>query len=116
MFIGQLVVLSTGDEVIYTPWFPRSADNVILTYEEIENGTNVTPTVTVFTKRAEEAGAEPGSSIGTFAQLSTTGIFQASVTNVSDLVRMKMSFTSGAKGGVYRYRFMNPVWYATAKV
>ncbi|MDP3209429.1 MAG: hypothetical protein Q8M65_09805 [Rhodoglobus sp.] len=119
MNIGtQLIAIGTDPRTYYTPWFPKGADDARFTYELIHSnfGTGGTFVVTVVTKNREDAGSEGGTPV-TFSQIGSTGFFEASASNLKQLVRFKMVLTPGDEpegpGGVC-YRILPPTWFAKA--
>lgn len=119
MHIGtQLMTLSTGAKSYYTPWLPKGADNAYFTYELIHQflASGGTFVVTGYTKNREEPGSE-GTSFA-FSQIGSTAFYEASPTNLKQLVRFKVTITPGGSAsdgaqGV-TYRLLPPTWYDKA--
>jgi len=110
-----LVVPGNTSQDYFTPWFPRVADDARFTFEEIYS-TASSVTVTVYHKSAEDAGDEGGSSVASFSsQLSPANVYEASCSNLKELVRFKVTIGSETSApGVLRYRFLPPTWFSKA--
>lgn len=108
----QIIAFDTASNVYYTPWFPRGADNAVFALELIKN-TLASFAVNVRTKNREDEGSAPGSSAGTFTQLSGN-FLQVNCTGLKELVRFEITTRGGAAGDGVIYRFLPPTWYDTA--
>ena len=110
MYIGQY--LPVGSDV-YSPWFPREADNAIFTFETIDKDTASSPdlTVKVYHKNTETAG--PGAELtaaSAFASIDSTKYESGRFTGLKEMVRFKFSVT----GSWVLFRMLQPTWYDTA--
>ncbi|HHH28829.1 MAG TPA: hypothetical protein ENK57_10865 [Polyangiaceae bacterium] len=123
MHIGALLITLAGDEgpeEYYTPWFPKGADNAVFTYEIIRQnfGASGSIQVEVFTKNREDIGSS-GTSKGTIStNFSGTTFYEHDVTDLRELVRFKITLTTGSskptgQEGVV-YRILPPTWYDKA--
>ena len=109
-----------GDKYeIYSPWFPRQADNAIFTFYQIQKllGTGDL-VVEIFHKNAEDLG--PGSLItSTFVEEGSSGVFWTStpVTGLKELVRCRVhaGFASGAGHYGAWFRILEPTWFNRAR-
>lgn len=119
MQIGtQIVLLNNATTTLYTPWFPKMADNGVFAYEVIasylgSSGGNVS--VAVYTKNREDQGG--GTSAGTLSDTIATGFKEKAITGLKELVRLEITVTPGTSitgpAGVI-YRILPPTWYNTA--
>jgi hypothetical protein len=103
------------ERVYYTPWFPRRADNALFAYELLYEDAADMIAVTIYHKDAEDAGSAPGSPSGGFAQLGSTGVFQASVSGLKEMIRFQVTVRDVTGGKTFAFRFLPPTWLATAK-
>lgn len=99
---------------VFTPWIPREADNVVLTFEAIDNPDGENITISVYEKDTDEYGA------GTIKSLSwtTSGNFQTSdAIDLKELIRLKFEVAKAAAsplGTGIIYRMLDPTWYNKA--
>lgn len=115
MFPGQWIHTSSGKVTLWSPWFPRTADDAIFTYEEMVNdgGSLV---VKVFGKDSEEAGDGVEVTGGAFAQLGATNFYKTSVVaGLPELVRFRYELTreESAQASVL-FRMLSPTWFDQA--
>ncbi|MCB9870143.1 MAG: hypothetical protein H6837_09820 [Planctomycetes bacterium] len=68
MYIGQFL---PNGAIIFSPWFPREADNAIFTFETIDNDGSGSLTVDVYHKNTEDPG--PGAALSATAAFSAIG-------------------------------------------
>ena len=88
----------------------RGADNGIFAYEEIA-ASGGSLQVKIFHKNSEEAG--PGSEVASiFGQIATSGVFQAEVSALKELVRYQVIATGSGSSWVL-YRTLGTSWYDT---
>jgi len=111
MFNAQLLIRSSsGDTKVYSPWFPRQADNLRATAELAATSGGVL-TVKVFHKNTEDTG-DGSEYVGTSISLSSTGRDDAEFTGLKEMVRYQ--FTCGdATGDWVLFRMLPPVWFDT---
>jgi hypothetical protein len=119
MIIGTCFLASTSENRDrFTPWFPRGADNAIFMFEEIycDMGDG-DYTINVYHKSAEDPGSSPGSPTTTATSLTGTGFTRIQAVGLKELVRFKISVVKQEDnpGSSLVFRFLSPVWYATAK-
>lgn len=127
MHIGQWIVGSNASGVtpveIYSPWFPRGADNAIFTMEVIADvnpaGTNkLGLDVDVFEKNTEDVGDGAVVSGSTFSTMNTVGFYKTPVIEgLKELVRFKYSFAPTGTGVIVAaalYRMLPPTWFSDA--
>ena len=109
MYIGQY--LPEGADV-FSPWFPREADNAWFTFEAIdEGGTSPIFTVEVWHKNTDEPGPGEKNTTATFGTLS--GDYKhANFTGLREMVRFKFSLTGSSAWVIFR--MLMPSWYDTA--
>jgi hypothetical protein len=100
----------------YTPWLSRSADNAVFAYEVLYSTLPAGITVKIYHKDAEDAGSGPGSPVGSFTQLGTTSIYQASVNDLKEMIRFEVEVPAavGSDESV-AFRFLPPTWYSKAR-
>ncbi|MGK0155708.1 MAG: hypothetical protein ACI9SE_002673 [Neolewinella sp.] len=119
MIIGQTInsLDKEGDVAkFFSPWFPRQDDNARFAYERIHSTLDSPETVEVFSKRSEDSGDSPGSVVATFAGLGATGFFEASCFDLKDMVRFRVTIAIEEDPGWLHFRFLEPTWFATARV
>lgn len=133
MHIGQMLMVGAN---VYSPWFPREADNAIFTVEEIQStdsgNLTVGLTVTIWHKNADEIGE--GTEIATtWDPISGTNLSSIDVTGLREMVRFEYTVTGGAAygqttvntfGDPYNldnaevgwviFRMLEPTWYDKA--
>ena len=113
MIIGQTVHAEDGENKVFlTPWFPRVADNAIFTFERIHKTLSGAPEIDVLHKDAESTGT--GSPLVSFAQVGSTGLYEAPASGIKEMVRFKLTIPDGT--GWLHFRFLPPTWYPTGKV
>lgn len=111
-----------NNESVYSPWFPRRGDNVLVTLDLIAiSGGKLD--VQLFTKNTEEAGDGTDSDGGGATIIDTSAIgrttleWQSSALTpgLLELCRYKFSWNSGAAGSRALFRMLPPVWFDTVK-
>jgi len=103
-----------SERVYYTPWLPRLADNALFSYEVVGEDAADMILVEVFHKDAEDPGSAPGSPSGSFAQLGSTGVYQASVSGLKELVRLSVSVRDTGPSDTVAFRLLPPTWLSKA--
>ena len=106
MNVGQ--TLEAG-AVVWSPWFPRGADNGVFTYELIDTGASATLTVAVFHKNTDETGPGADTSASWADVDSNTNFQAAKVTDLKEMVRFKYT----AATSWVLYRMLTPQWFET---
>jgi hypothetical protein len=121
MITGTLLVpIDAGASSYWTPWFPKGADNGAFTIEIVKKwlgSSGGSFAVEVWTKNREEAGSQGPGSATAFTQLGSTDFWEAKVTDLKQLVRLKITVTGGTGGSALQgvvYRFLPPTWYDKA--
>jgi hypothetical protein len=123
------------DEVVYSDWFPRQGDDMILRVELIDqssSGTSLDVDVAVFTKNTEDTGdgaavtaASPSinsvtmeavSSPADQAALIKTIYVQSDANGLKELVRVKCSASNGNAGDWLELRIHAPIFFNGAEV
>jgi hypothetical protein len=118
MIIGQTIndLGTDGAVTFFTPWFSRADDNARFTYERIHSTLVSSETVEVYSKKGEDPGDSPGSVVATFAGLGSTSLFEAACSGLKDMIRFKITLASNDSPGWLHFRFLQPTWFAEAKV
>ena len=115
MILSTVMMGGNGTErIYYTPWFPRKTDNALFTYELVFEDSSDLIVVEIYHKDEEDPGSAPASPAGSFAQLGSTGIFQASVSGLKEMIRFAVTVRD-APSQTVAWRFLPPTWLATAK-
>ena len=100
---------------VYSPWFPRRGDNVIITLDFIaRSGTTVA--VSLFTKNTEDPG--DGGLVAGGPVISTTSLTQTPYTQTGELlelVRYQFEVTGTNAYDWALFRMLPPVWFDTVK-
>ena len=112
-----------GEEV-YTDWFPRQGDGIILRLQAIDRkGSNIKSKIEVYTKNAEDTGA--GTAISGWEKETDTPGTVYELIKVSDatggggaglkeMVRLKVSTASGSDGDWILARIFPPIFFDAA--
>ena len=115
MYPGQWIHTAAGKVTLWSPWFPRAADDAIFTYEEMVNdgGTLV---VKVFGKDTEEPGDGTEVTGSSFSQISGTNFYKtAVVAGMPELVRFRYELTRDeADPASVLFRMLSPTWFDQA--
>lgn len=126
MFQAQLIMSSNPSQPIYSPWFPRQADNLRVNLEVVATGASALLKVTVHTKNMEDTtdgssalsevagdidGA--GSGVGVGRQWAEFGP-SSSPSGLKELVRYKFDPGTTTNGWIL-FRMLAPVWFDTMK-
>ncbi|MGK0155709.1 MAG: hypothetical protein ACI9SE_002674 [Neolewinella sp.] len=116
MIIGQTIQGDSRNNItFFTPWFSRAEDNAVFGYERIWSTLGTAETVKVFHKLTEDPGTGTvPTSGGTFAQLGSTGVFQAEPSDLKELVRFQITLFTTT--GWLHFRFLEPNWFSAARV
>lgn len=112
MHIGHTLL---SDTKVFSPWFPREADNAVFSYEQIKL-TGDAFNVKVYHKNTEDTG--DGSDTGvSFSQIGSTDIYSTTATGLKELIRFSVEVTGDWSGGskFVVYRMLAPTWYNTIK-
>lgn len=112
MHTGQWLITDTGTTIkVFSPWFPRGADNAIFTYETIVANGSAELVVKVVTKSTETSGdgAVATATVG-WANVTGSSFYTARYEGLNELVRFQYEI---AKGSLL-YRMLPPTWYNTA--
>lgn len=116
MHIGHTIVQGSSSTDLFSPWFPREADNAVFTYEQIKLESS-SFTVEVWHKNTEDLG--DGTQLtGTFTADSTfSNIYYHTFEGLKELVRFRYELNSGdwEVGGpcFVIYRMLAPTWFNT---
>lgn len=126
--------LAAGEEV-FTDWFPRGGDNIIMRAQAIDrSGTTLGCDITLYTKNADDTGngapvEEPGSSTAIKLSLGTTStavqsrVLESAATGgaankgVLQMVRYLITVTGGSAndGKWLTIRLFPPIFFDTGK-
>lgn len=107
MYIGQMIL---KDQSVYTPWFPRQADNAIFTWEIIQQFVGTDVDVMVYARNTDESGA--GDDISPVSWGTDGSLRFHTFTGLKELVRFKVTGTGGSVAALYR--FLTPTWFDDA--
>lgn len=102
--------LNAGDTV-YSPWFPKQAENCVFWADLIDKTGSPTLTISVLNKTENATG--DGTLNASFTAMTNAGIAQKGVTGLLQLVRFKYAVTGT---GTVVFRMLTPVWYDGARV
>lgn len=122
MFDSQLFFPGVGGAAlsVYTPWFPRGGDNMIVTIDVTQRMASQL-TIRVFTKNSEDTGDGTDADVGTSIVATATGRSSAEWTSgtatLKELVRYKYTVQStGTGAGDWTlFRMLAPVWFDTTR-
>ena len=115
MIIGQTIHGDSEASRIYlTPWVLRRADRAKFAYERIHTTLSSAEAFAVLHKDAEDAGSGTVATGGTFSQISSSGIFEASPTDLKEMVRFRLTISPAS--GWLHFRILPPTWFFEAKV
>ena len=123
MFDAQyLLAPSGGTTAVYSPWFPRGADNGRFTAELIRlvgSGT-AKLVVRLFHKNADADASYDGTEVDATKTIQITAEGTRTTTEwtgLRELVRYKIEVTETASGGDVwiLFRMLDPVWFDTVK-
>ena len=112
MFEAQLVIAKSSAYEIFSPWFPRGGDRVIITAEAVEIG-DADVEVRLYTKSAEDEGSGSDVTSGTNFTIGgsvgrTSGTWGA---ELKDMVRYRFEVTGTQAGDWLLFRMLPPVWF-----
>ncbi|MCB9583767.1 MAG: hypothetical protein H6718_00125 [Polyangiaceae bacterium] len=108
MYIGQFL---PNGAIIFSPWFPREADNAIFTFETIDNDGSGSLTVDVYHKNTEDPG--PGAALSAtaaFSAIGSTNYKSGRFVGIKEMVRFRYT----GSGGWVIFRMLHPTWFNTA--
>ncbi len=110
MFVAQLLIEKSATYSIFSPWFPRQGDNMIVTADvaELDGGSF---TLQVFTKDSETPG--DGTQVGSDKTVNAAGQASETITGLNELVRYKYNVDNTQSGDWILFRMLPPVWYDT---
>ena len=100
-----------SNDAIYTPWFPRRADHMIVSAQLIEFNNTLGVEIFGFTKNRDEVGdgvqlvAQPSIS------LKAVGKVTEEWTALKELVRYKIQGASTKDDDYYLFRLLPVTWY-----
>lgn len=113
MIDGQLLMRGT---TVYSPWFPRQADRLIVTAELIAVE-GATLSIALYTKNKDETGDGSDVDTDTTISLSSTGFgtaewkTEAAMTGVEQLLRFRYAVTGAAAGDWALFRLLPAAWF-----
>ena len=116
MHVGQWLVASnsSGATKVFSPWFPRGADNAVFTYESIKTVGSATLTITVVHKNREDTGN--GTSAGdTWTAVAGSAFKTQTILQLKELVRFEFELTSSSGDAFCLYRMLAPTWFNDAE-
>lgn len=98
---------------IYTPWFPRQADNAKFFFELVDASSTGSLQVDVFHKSEDDAG-DPSTAFATLSATTAKQVHSLTASGLKELVRFKI--TQGGTGDAQwiLFRFLGSVDYNTA--
>jgi hypothetical protein len=111
------------DEVVYTDWFGRGGDGMIVRFEIIGRSTNATIDVAVYTKNSEDTGTGSAVSGWTLTGLNSTGLKEfikisdptgGSGNGLDQMVRLQVSASGTAGGDWSLVRLFPPIFFDRA--
>ena len=112
MHSGQwLITVGTTAIKVFSPWFPRAADNSIFTYELIFSNGGSALTVKVASKSTETTG--DGAIVTpavAWARIGTTSFYKAEYHDLNELLRFQFEASEGS----LLYRMLPPTWFNKA--
>ena len=116
MNAGQWLIADSTKIKVFSPWFPRAADNAIFTYEKIVVVGSPTLLVNVVEKSKDDPGNGTATS-ATFSAILGTSFFKATGEDLKELIRFQYELNAG-EGGVEAilYRMLAPTWYSDAAI
>jgi hypothetical protein len=119
MFEAQYLFYSDS---VYSPWFPRRGDNVLVTLDliAISGGQLV---VQLFTKNTENSGDGNDADVGGTTKIDTSTVGRTTVQWLStltpgllELCRYKFSWDHASAGARAFFRMLPPLWFDSVKV
>ena len=112
MFEAQyLMTKASAGLTIYSPWFPRQADNVRFNID-LDDVNGATLDIVLFHKNREDTG--DGSTTGTsISALNTLGRTVAEFKGLKEMVRYKFVVKADSNGtlGWILFRMLPPIWF-----
>lgn len=111
----EIVALNTNVQTYFTPWFPKGADNGVFAAEVLLNTLDTEDpfVISVATKNLEDEGSAPYWA-GDLEQLGSSAIFEATCTELKQLVRLAITFQASSVGQGFVLRALPPTWFDTA--
>jgi len=125
MFQAQMLIRGSATTKVYSPWFPRGGDSVIISADLVAfAGTTPTLTVRLYTRASEAVGdggtaVTPSPIAGGTIVLTAAGrgsceYASGASTGLNELVRYGFE-CSGSAGDWVLFRVLPPVWYDAVK-
>lgn len=114
MFDAQLIVTDANAPEVFSPWFPRQADNAVFTLEIVAKQGSTKLTVQLFTKTTDDAG--DGGAVASPTDVGSVGrTALPQEGEMQTLVRYRYTASAGSAGDWILFRLLPPVWYDTVK-
>jgi hypothetical protein len=112
MYQGQVLIRGSATTKVYSPWFERKGDKVIISGELIAlDGSSPHFIMRLYTKSKETAtDGTVISPTGTLIDLTTVGRASCEYATINELVRYGFEIT-GAAGDSITFRALPPVWF-----